>query len=329
MFCIKCGHKGKETEGTNPRLCSHCGHQAVADASKDGLSDKGLKAIVDRVSLYGEVFFLKRHVAYGIQRLFNHRYNNAKAWLIGASTVLICTLIFGILYAMVGVFWVTAVAGVVVIVQFLRVSGRRTVRFELVDEFFEVNSHDALVTDPASATRRFLAQSDKELRVLLGRILVCEQKDFVSFLLMNKFPLNHACPVIGPGGDADPVFPDLVSDSKNKKLDVFILHNYTPHGTMFASNVVNSPEWFGEHADAHFIDIGLRKVQTEQMGNLMMPLSSIPDAGQKNAQKGGELTMIRPKLMLTTLGQCLEERCPIDKLSDQTGDYDKGHGGVE
>jgi hypothetical protein len=282
MRCLKCGRRGKPSWGSR---CSHCGHRCVAERKRHGIGDRGIQKGVDQLSANGTTFVLIRHVAYALRQGYLQRRRRLQSTLFGGPP---------------------------------KVDPGAWLK--LFERFFEVNPNDAVITDVAAAQADFLDHSNEEVRVLLDRVLVCEDALFAAFLLKNLFPLTAACPVIGPAGDADPVFPGLPSRAKGREIDVFILHNLTPPGSRFASAVINAPEWFGGHRQARFIDIGLRESQREMLGDLMLRLSLIP--GCQGRDLGGELAMVQPTLMLKLLGRCIEDRCSLDQLADDDGGFD-------
>ena len=344
MQCLKCNHKEKRGSDTS---CTHCGHESVADAPRDGIGDKGIKDITDRLSPDGSVCFLRRHIAYEIKRRFNQKSSKYRAWMYVSLMVLFVVLVLAFIFDnkslqtlhlkndFLGavVEFVThpvpmIIVGLVAFGAVMAVLKIRPVPFKLVQRFFEVNPHSSQIVDVDAVERQFEEDTPAELRIAVGRVLVCERRDIADFLLMNKFQLTHACPVIGPKGNDDPLYPSMVDDAKAQSADVFVLHNLTPNGLKFAEKVKKSSKWFGKNNDVTVIDLGLSDGQRDQIGRLMVPLTLIPDGGSgSRKEKGAEVTLVRPKMLLTMLGKCLEEKCPFDQLAEVADNYDSSGGG--
>ena len=244
MRCGKCGHKQKNTF----KRCGHCGHAAVANPKSDGVGDPGLKKATQKLCHDNTLFFLPAHLSYEILRIVNRKSSGlGRKWKFSLTFMLVSltfwlteSLIIGLVIAAIGSF-----------LSLLKAARPKDV-FALAEHYFAVNPHPNLVPE---------TPPQDPLKVAFKALLICEQRSFANFLLMNQWHLHNACAVIGPENSGDTHFPNIAS--------VFILHNLTPNGLSFAQQ--RQSVWSSERPEVSFIDLGLGAFSRIRYGCVMVP----------------------------------------------------------
>ncbi len=189
---------------------------------------------------------------------------------------------------------------------------------------------------PKDALRRYEAVNAAPGKIALGskkldlggkgamfdRLLVCEHAAYREFYIANDFHLHHACHVLGPGDLETKDGRRLLDELKKKPdLDVFVVHDATPHGARFADAVRTDQHWFAGSDPEKVLDLGLLSDQLSLFAPMLRPLKRKeledvePSETGALATMGADLSTIPagPLLMLT--GASVDERLPFEKNS--------------
>jgi len=302
MRCSQCSHKEKNAF----KRCAHCGHEAVADVKVDGIGDPGLKKATAKLAHEDTVYFLPTHLGYEILRIFHHK----GAGLSRPLKVSMTMLLTGIVFWLADSLFAACIVGGIGLLLSLAKAPRPDNVFTLAEQFLTVNPHPFLVPNEVP---------EETLKVDFKRLLVCDHTVFKDFLCANQWPLRNACAVIGPDTPAR-LLPTNVTH-------VFILHDLTPNGLMFAQQVVS--DWSSTRPAVDLLDLGLFPDQQTLFANFLQPLDNIHDAGLGIVGGlpeglGIDLSVFRPGLMLSLLSKSLEAEKPLGRTGEED---DSGTGG--
>ncbi len=154
------------------------------------------------------------------------------------------------------------------------------------------------------------------------RVLVCEHPEYRDFYVANDFHLHHACHVMGPDDLDTEDGRQLLGQMKQEpELDVFVVHDATPLGVMFADEVQSDGRWFGGHAAATVLDIGLIPDQISMFEVMLRPLRPGEMEGVADSVPGlpvgmgTDLSVIPAGPLLSLTGASVDERLRFDKNS--------------
>jgi hypothetical protein len=89
------------------------------------------------------------------------------------------------------------------------------------------------------------------------RVLFCQSATVAQFLIANHFHFEHNCAILTADGYPQPVYENVIEMlKKNDELKVFCVHDCTPYGVLFLSQLRSSQPWIQE-ANLTVCDLGL------------------------------------------------------------------------
>ncbi len=335
MKCIKCDKDSgrKDREGSGGK-CPYCRHSFVTEPAEDGLTDKAIQTSEDQVSANGLFYFLPAHLKYQILRK-TRKKQHIWAW-INVSAILCLAVSFAWLARGGNVIAVIiGIAGTIGLITSLAYKSKYkkvTRRIDsILQRWYLVNPHEKLLSKNKSSISQNNRKPNKDLEeISFERVLICEKTEYVDLFLENLFHFHYSCPVLGGSFYPENVCSDMLKRLKrNEKLDVFLLHDYSPEGYVFARRVKNDKRWFGDCPHFNFIDLGLIKEQKAMFKSMMTSPrdSSITSARavQRNRsnQKIARLTVFRPETLIALCGQAINEQVPLHLVSSK---YDNSSG---
>ena len=160
------------------------------------------------------------------------------------------------------------------------------------------------------------------LHMPFDRLLVCERPEYRDFYIANEFHLHHACYVIGFDDLETEDGRALLDQLKQKpELDVFVVHDATPRGVKFVDEVKSDRRWFGGHAAAAVLDLGLIPDQLPMFETMLRPLTPEEMEGVDQAatglpeKMGADLSVIPAAPLMSLTGASVDERLTFDKNS--------------
>ena len=312
MRCISCAQGvGAKRYVKNNGNCPNCGHSFVAKPS-DVITDLALKRAVERASSKDTLYFLVPHAVHELRRWYlgkrpgDRDWGKRAGWTIGVGVAVAFAL---------GSVWIGLGASVAVFAGWpLFRKGRpgvsdltRTLR-----QFFQINPPARLLADSDAVIEEAAGGQMNGLGAATGRVVVCQRERMVDLLIANRFHLEAACPVVGPDGYPDRLFPGLIEELRgHDSVDVFVLHDLSAAGIEFANDVKAGPAWFGMCQGANVVDVGINPEHAPKLGDLFQPLNEIPRAGAGNVPDvpegmGMEFTVLRPDQLAKMLSTSID-----------------------
>ena len=102
-----------------------------------------------------------------------------------------------------------------------------------------------------------LAQAEDLRSYSFDRVLFCETKSIVQFLIANHFHFEHNCAVLTADGYPSAIYSIAIEMLKNNaSLKVFCVHDCTVSGMLFLSRLKATQAWLQE-ANLPICDLGL------------------------------------------------------------------------
>jgi hypothetical protein len=315
MKCIDCGKdSNKKDRLAGGGRCPGCGHPFVTDPQEDGFTDMAIKSAVDAVSSNGTLYFSKDHLSYQLQRKLTKKIN---AYRIGFWVSIVALVVFIILFAIIGhgifiiLSIISTVSLIVTSVSKFKLNTSISSLPILVDKWLSVNPNDKLLTPQKAQTDLTSASSANLDDISFDKVLICERDDMVDFFLSNLFHFHYSCPVLGGNGYPKGIFEDMLSRLKqNPNLKVFILHDYSPAGAVFARRVKTDAKWFGDKP-YDIVDLGLNAGQNKLFKNMT---HKFIDRNEKTKETA-EVALFAPAVLIGLCGAAIVEGVPFDLIT--------------
>jgi len=322
MKCIMCdqdvNRQDRYARGTQPG-CPHCDHPFVTEPADDHFTDKQILNAVKRVSQDDALYYLRAHIHYEIERIVTRKRRQRRIW----SSVFLVASAAGLIIMIVSDLTVGSVVSFVVMAVSLyllttRLKYARTVD-QLLDQWFEVNPDHKLIV-PGGGQKAAPATEEANLgSVSFDHVLICDRNEYVDFFLANLFHFHFSCPVLGYANYPDDVFADMLARLKqNPRLKVLVVHDFTPYGLQLLKQVRDDSKWFGD-MDVEIVDIGLGPRHRSLMRNQLKNLDEISGkrTGTEPKEIWAELTVLRPRFLLTSCANSLQSAEPIPERTGQ------------
>jgi hypothetical protein len=312
MKCIKCGKEvSKSARNLSGGRCPSCYNPFVTEPLEDGLTDAAIKSAEDDVSANGRYYFLKENLQYELQRKLNKslKWFDVSAWIL--LPIFLMALIFAIVVK--GIFlYVTLISGLfLAAVFFIKAKGKKSINQldELINKWMSVNPHEKLLTAEKYQTSLGSKSSSNIDEMSFNRVLICEHIETVNLLTSNLFHVRHACPVLCGAGYPEGVFADILQRLKqNPKVNVFLLHDYSPAGQAFARHIKTDPKWFGGQQRATIVDLGLNANQKKLFKS--MTIKQIDR--NKKVKETAEVALFQPATLIDLCSIAIKDGVPFD-----------------
>jgi hypothetical protein len=326
MKCIDCGKdSNKKDRLAGGGRCSGCGHPFVTDPQEDSFTDMAIKTAVDAVSSNGTLYFSKDHIRYQLQRKLAKKIKNCSivAWvsLIALIVLLVFVIISHGAFAIFSGF--SALSLIISLVYRSKLNNNISKLPALVDKWLIINPNEKLLTAEKAQADLASSSSANLDDISFDKVLICERDETVDFLLSNLFHFHYSCPVLGGSGYPKGIYEDMLRRLKqNPNLKVFILHDYSPAGTVFARRIKTDTKWFGDKP-YDVVDLGLNAVQKKLFKNMTHRFIDRNDKVRENA----EIALFAPAILISLCGAAIIEGVPFDLVTiAAAADSSSGYG---
>ena len=174
---------------------------------------------------------------------------------------------------------------------------------------------------PESAIERAPRRERKPVELDLfdysfDRVVVCDRARTVDLLVANDFHFENNCAVLSIAGYPESVFePVRAMLKRNRRLEVFALHDATPFGCRVAYRLATDPAWF--RGQGRVVDVGLRPRHVARHRDywLEAEVRNVDTGGGLSAEEAAwlaryrmELAVYRPEAILRALFRAINRR---------------------
>jgi len=119
------------------------------------------------------------------------------------------------------------------------------------------------------------------------RVVVCDSATIAQLLIANNFHFENNCAVLSITGYPQSIFSTVLDMlRRNPELNVYALHNASPHGITLIHNLQTSSNWFAE-STVTIYDLGLLPRHVLNSRNLF--IQSSPESAEQAEQLGVEV----------------------------------------
>jgi hypothetical protein len=119
------------------------------------------------------------------------------------------------------------------------------------------------------------------------RVVVCDSATIAQLLIANNFYFENNCAVLSITGYPQGIFSTVLDMlRRNPELNVYALHNASPHGVTLIHNLRTSPNWFAD-STVTIYDLGLLPRHVLNSRNLF--IQSSPESAAQARQLGLEI----------------------------------------
>ncbi|MFW5666616.1 MAG: MFS transporter permease [Coleofasciculus sp.] len=116
------------------------------------------------------------------------------------------------------------------------------------------------------------------------RVVVCDSATIAKLLIANNFHFENNCAILSITGYPQGIFSTVLDMlRRNPELNVYALHNASPHGVTLIHQLQTNPNWFAENTVTIY-DLGLLPRHVLNSRNLF--IQSSPQSAEEAEQLG-------------------------------------------
>lgn len=273
MKCLSCGHNSLYRERTGGK-CSKCQKPfAFEPKTGDAFTDGKFQKALDKISDRGQVSFTRQQLYYELaRRKYPGQPPTALArtlmgviylagWCLpilalfkGAPEIL---TVLAFIYAVLGQLLVIYslnhfLPKTPVMAPFLPQDGLQ----KLLTKWQSAHGVCPQLVTTAPEKRLPAGQIDELKHYSVDKVLVCDRKDTVDFLLANRLHMEQKCLIMMAGGYPFFETTELFRQLKQQpRLQIYVLHDASRKGCSLARHLRQQAEWVPK--GAQILDLGL------------------------------------------------------------------------